>query len=160
LTIAAIAPAARGFAVEVEEMNRMPDDGTALRVLVIDDNVDGAEMLSLLLQSIGCRTAVAHDGRSGVDVASAFNPHLAFIDLEMPEMDGCAVVRLLHAKHPNRRARLICLTGKGQPEDEHLCLEAGFDAFLTKPIKAVALSGAIEDAWNAVRCGLGPPDSQ
>ena len=105
-----------------------------LRVLVIDDSVDSAESLSLLLVVMGCLTAVAFSGVQGLAAAARFDPHLAFIDLEMPGMGGCDVARHLRASNPKVTAKLICLTGRGEPDDRRTCMDAGFDDFFTKPM--------------------------
>jgi CheY-like chemotaxis protein len=120
-------------------MNEVPDEGGQIRVLVVDDNVDAAEALCALLEVMGCATAVGHDGPRGIAAACEFNPHLAFIDLEMPGMNGREVVRHLRA-NGMAAARLICLTGRAQAEDRRLCLEVGFDSFITKPMDAHALA--------------------
>ena len=112
----------------------VPRSPSNLRVLVVDDNVDGAEALCALLASMGCTTAVAFKGSQGLAMAGAFDPHLALIDLEMPDMSGCDVARQLRAGRIRSSVKLICLTGHGQPEDRRLCLDAGFDDFFTKPM--------------------------
>lgn len=109
-------------------------ESAALRVLVVDDNVDGAEALCAVLASLGCATAVAFDGAHGLATAAAFDPHLALIDLEMPDMSGCDLARRFKAGQGGSSAWLICLTGRGQSEDRRLCMEAGFDDFFTKPM--------------------------
>jgi CheY-like chemotaxis protein len=113
----------------------MPDATPPLRVLVIDDSVDNAEMLAALLAVMGCLTAVAYTGGQGLAADLAFGPQLVFIDLEMPDMGGCEVVRQLRASHARASVRCVCLTGRGRPEDRRICLEAGFDDFYTKPLK-------------------------
>ena len=114
--------------------NSMLDATPQLRVLVIDDSADNAEALSALLEVMGCATAVAHSGRDGIALFTEFDPHLAFVDLEMPEMGGCEVVVHLVAKRGEGSARFFCLTGRGHPDDRRTCMEAGFDDFFTKPI--------------------------
>ena len=108
-------------------VTQMPDV-PQLRVLVIDDTVDNAEALCILLRAMGCLTAVAFSGTQGITAAAGFDPHLAFIDLEMPGMGGCEVAGHLRASDPEGTARLICLTGRGQPDDRRTCMDAGFDA--------------------------------
>jgi DNA-binding response OmpR family regulator len=105
-----------------------------LRVLVVDDNVDGAEALCALLASMGCATAVAFDVAQGLATAARFDPDLALIDLEMPGMNGCDMARCLRVPQAHSSARLICLTGRGHAEDRRLCIDAGFDDFFTKPM--------------------------
>ena len=117
-----------------------------LRVLVVDDHVDGADAFSAILQAFGCVTSVAHNGPEALSTAATFAPHLAFIDLEMPGMNGREVVRHLRAKYANKDVRLVCLTGRGLPEDKRLCLEAGFDEFVTKPMDPTALSEMVAAA--------------
>jgi CheY-like chemotaxis protein len=124
-------------------MNQMIDAAPRLRVLVIDDNVDNAEALCALLSMMGCLTAAAFSGAQGIVAAATFDPHVAFIDLEMPGMGGCEVARHLRSGPPAGRARLICLTGRGQPEDRHICLGSGFDEFFTKPMAPESLESVV-----------------
>jgi CheY-like chemotaxis protein len=124
----------------------MPRAIPLLRVLVIDDSVDNAEALSAVLSMMGCVTAVAFSGSEGLAAAAGYDPHLAFIDLEMPGMGGCEVVRQLRADHPRGAARLICLTGRGHPEDRRMCLDAGFDDFFTKPLAPESLARVVAES--------------
>ena len=128
----------------------MPNATPQLRVLVIDDSVDNAEALSAVLTLMGCRTSVAFSGIQGIAAAAGFEPHLAFIDLEMPGMGGCEVVRRLRTGNPRRTARLICLTGRGQPDDRRICLDAGFDDFFTKPMAPESLATVVATASAAL----------
>lgn len=121
-------------------MDDMPDATRRLRVMVVDDSIDGAQALGALLELLGCATSVSFDGPGALRAAVDFNPHLAFIDLEMPGMNGFDVVRQLRTSHPDRSTWHVCLTGRGQPDDERECLEAGFDAFHRKPMQPDALS--------------------
>lgn len=118
-------------------------EGSKLRVLVVDDNIDGADSFSVILQALGCITSVAYNGPQALSNAATFDPHLAFVDLEMPGMSGREVVRLLRANHPDRDVRLVCLTGRDSPEDRRLCMEAGFHDFIAKPIAPPTLSAMI-----------------
>lgn len=127
-------------------MNAVPGGTAKLRVLVVDDSVDAAQTLSMLLEAMGCATSVAFDGRQALDAAAGFEPHLAIIDMEMPGMTGCDVVRRLRSDHPDRITWNVCLTGRGRPEDERQCLEAGFDAFQRKPMSESALSDVLRMA--------------
>jgi CheY-like chemotaxis protein len=131
----------------------MPDATSQLRVLVIDDSVDNAEALCALLAVMGCLTAVAFSGTDGIAAAPRFDPHLAFIDLEMPGMGGFDVARHLRASRPEVDAQLICLTGRGQPGDRQACLDAGFDEFYTKPMALESLAQVVDAANGALRRG-------
>jgi CheY-like chemotaxis protein len=135
-----------GIALRGATVDEMPDGTSKLRVLVVDDSIDAAQTLSMLLEAMGCATSVAFDGRQALDAAAGFEPHLAIIDLEMPGMTGCEVVRRLRSNHPDRISWNVCLTGRGRPDDERQCMEAGFDAFQRKPISDSALSDVLRMA--------------
>jgi CheY-like chemotaxis protein/nitrogen-specific signal transduction histidine kinase len=104
------------------------------RCLVIEDNVDAAESLALLLELSGHETAVAFDGAAGLETARSFRPDVVLCDIGLPGgLDGHGVARAFRADPDLRSAFLIALTGYGQEEDRRRALEAGFDAHLTKP---------------------------
>ena len=116
-----------------------------LRVLVVDDDADAAISLCDVLQTLGCKTAVAHGGMECLAIAFRFDPHLSFIDLEMPGMSGDQVVRELRAQGSPLHGKLICLTGHGHQDDRRLCLSAGFDDLVTKPMALQTLVSALAD---------------
>jgi CheY-like chemotaxis protein len=110
------------------------------RCLIIEDNVDAAESLSLLLQLIGHQAEVAYDGVEGVEKARGFRPEVVLCDIGLPgRLDGYAVARSFRADPELRSAYLIALTGYGQEEDRRRALAAGFDTHLTKPADLDAL---------------------
>ena len=111
----------------------------APRVLIVDDNHDGAEMLSLILGQRGYDTRVAHDGPAALAVAQAFQPRLAFVDIGLPVMDGYELAARLRAIPELRGIRLVALTGYGQDGDRDRSREAGFDHHLVKPLDIDAL---------------------
>ena len=128
----------------------MKNATSQLRILVIDDNAEGAEALCALLGTWGCKTAVAFDGTKGIATAASFDPHLAFIDLEMPGMGGYEVARHLRASHSNSNPKLICLAGRGQPDTRRTCIEVGFDNFFTKPMAPQKLARVVAAACAAL----------
>jgi signal transduction histidine kinase/CheY-like chemotaxis protein len=103
------------------------------RVLVVDDNVDAAQTLAAYLRMAGHRVESALDGEAALRIAEVLHPDIAFIDLNMPRMDGVEVARRLRVTPWGRGARLVALTGLGQPSDIERTREAGFDEHLTKP---------------------------
>ncbi len=103
------------------------------RVLVVDDNVDAAQTLAACLRMDGHRVESALDGEAALRIAEVLRPDVAFIDLNMPRMDGAEVARRLRVTPWGRSAHLIALTGMGQPEDLTRTREAGFDEHITKP---------------------------
>ncbi|HET9209921.1 MAG TPA: CheR family methyltransferase [Thermoanaerobaculia bacterium] len=104
------------------------------RCLVIEDNVDAAESLAMLLQLSGHEAEVAFDGATGLEKARSFHPDVVLCDIGLPGgLDGHGVARAFRADPELKPAFLIALTGYGQEEDRRRALEAGFDAHLTKP---------------------------
>lgn len=102
------------------------------RVLVVDDNSDGADMLAEALEGLGYRTVVAYDGLEALRVADDFEPHVALLDIGLPVMDGYEVGTRLRTKW--RDVKLVAITGYGQDHDRERTRLAGFQAHLTKPV--------------------------
>jgi CheY-like chemotaxis protein/nitrogen-specific signal transduction histidine kinase len=102
------------------------------RVLIAEDNSDTAEMMQMMLQLKGHDVRVAADGSEAVAIATAFEPHIAFLDIGMPRVDGYEAARRIRDLLGDR-VTLVALTGWGQDDDKRLSLEAGFDHHLTKP---------------------------
>lgn len=111
-----------------------PDAEKGLRVLVIDDNRDAAETLSMLLEAHGHDTHLAYNGRAGLEEAADFMPQAVFCDIEMPGMNGYEVAAALRRDPRHAPALLIAVTGRGAREDQRRSLDAGFDVHLTKPV--------------------------
>jgi two-component system, sensor histidine kinase len=105
------------------------------RVLVIEDNVDSAESMRMLLELAGHELEIALDGSEGVASAAKFQPDVVICDIGLPgSMDGYAVAGALRSKTELNRTFLIALTGYGQLEDQQRAKRAGFDVHLTKPV--------------------------
>jgi PAS domain S-box-containing protein len=105
------------------------------RILVVEDNADGREMLRTMLALQGHEVHEAADGPSAIGRALDVRPHVAIIDIGLPGLDGYAVARRIRAGAPSGDAiRLIALTGYGTEQDRRRATEAGFDAHLTKPV--------------------------
>jgi PAS domain S-box-containing protein len=107
---------------------------TPRRVLIVDDDRDARLTLSLLLARMDQQIAEAENGEAALDVAKNFRPEIVLCDICMPDMDGYTVARAMRADPVLKSARLVALTGYGQPEDRDQALKAGFDRHLTKPI--------------------------
>lgn len=104
------------------------------RVLVVDDNRDGADALALLLAADGYDVRTAYDGASAVAEAERFRPRVVLLDLGMPGLDGFATARQLRAVHPAASMRLVAVTGWGQDRHRRDAAAAGFDAHVVKPV--------------------------
>ena len=111
------------------------------RVLLVDDNVDAAELLALMLRSEGHHVAVAHDGVQALALADELRPEVAVLDIGLPVMDGYELATRLGERHD--RCRLIALSGYGQPSDQHRSSAAGFELHLIKPVDYATLIAAI-----------------
>lgn len=117
------------------------------RCLVIEDHVDAAESLALLLRLIGHEVEVAFDGLQGLEAARRFGPEVVLCDIGLPgALDGYATARAFRDDPELRSAYLIALTGYGQEEDRRRALEAGFDTHLTKPADLDALRRLLVEA--------------
>jgi CheY-like chemotaxis protein len=117
----------------------------ALRILVVDDNVDAAESLMMMMKLLGQDVRAAFDGASALDVASEFRPDLIFLDIGMPVMDGYAVARRLREHPGTRNARIVALTGWGQQEDRERSRKAGVDIHLVKPADPAMLERVLAE---------------
>ena len=109
------------------------------RVLIADDNRDGADSLALVVRAFGCDVRTAYDGSGAVHEAGAFHPHVVFLDLGMPGMDGLEAARRIRALPHGSELLLVAVTGWGQERDRQLTSEAGFDAHIVKPADPFAL---------------------
>jgi CheY-like chemotaxis protein len=107
---------------------------TPRRVLVVDDNVDTAESLALLLRMKGHEVAIAHDGLAALKMAGSFHPEVVLLDIGLPELDGYQVASRLRRRRQTAKALLVAMTGYGQDEDQLRAHEAGFDHHLIKPV--------------------------
>ncbi|MBI3946720.1 MAG: PAS domain S-box protein [Armatimonadetes bacterium] len=105
------------------------------RILVVDDNADGAEILGLTLEIEGHEIATATSGPEALQVATDFHPEVVLLDLGMPVMDGCEVARRFRSDPKLKGVVLVALTGYGQEEDRQRTAEAGFDYHLVKPVE-------------------------
>jgi CheY-like chemotaxis protein len=102
---------------------------------VVDDNVDAAESLALVLRRGGNEVRTAYNGPDGLEEAAAFRPTAVVLDIGLPGMDGYETARLLRARPEHQGVLLIALTGYGQDEDRRRSAEAGFDHHLVKPVE-------------------------
>ena len=118
--------------------------GGGKRVLVVDDNVDAAEALAMMLKSMGHEVQVANDGRLGVAMARTGDPDVVLLDIGMPEMDGIEAIRRLREGSSAKRMRVVAITGFGRQEDIRRSAEAGFDEHLVKPVTPELLRIAVE----------------
>ncbi|HXI67781.1 MAG TPA: ATP-binding protein, partial [Steroidobacteraceae bacterium] len=122
----------------------VPRSGPPRTVMLVDDNIDALEAMTMTLQTLGHTVVTAPDGQSAVARAASVRPDVILLDLGMPAMDGFETARRLRALPELRGAKLVALTGFGQPEDRRRTLEAGFDLHLVKPANLDALTRLLD----------------
>ena len=110
-----------------------------LRILVVDDNLDGADLLAMLLEDQGHHATVAYDGPAALDAAARILPELVFCDIGLPGMSGYDVARKLRQMPALGNATLVALTGLGSKDVQAKAKDSGFDLHLTKPLDAGAM---------------------
>jgi DNA-binding response OmpR family regulator len=115
-----------------------------MRVLVVDDNQDGADSLAAVLRLWGHEARVAYDGRTGLVIASRFKPELTLLDVEMPKVHGGDVARELR-RQPGFQGHIVAMSAN-DPEDSRLApFSSLFDAYLVKPCNFEQLQALIGD---------------
>ena len=107
---------------------------STLKVLVVDDNADAAQLLAISLRAIGFVTAIALDGPRAIEQARAFGPDVVLLDLGLPVMDGFEVALRLKSDPELRHAKLAAVTGYGQTGDRERTRAMGFDEHFVKPV--------------------------
>ena len=118
----------------------------ALRVLVVDDNIDTAAGLALLLRSWGYEVAMAHDGPSALETANAFCPHAVLLDIGLPRLSGFEVAqRLRQAPEHDGRPFLVAFSGYNRESDLRRAEEVGIDVYLVKPFDPFGLESLLAD---------------
>jgi CheY-like chemotaxis protein len=119
------------------------DDGTGARVLVVDDNVDAAVTLSMILDVDGYATQVAHSGLEAVRLAETFRPAVVFLDIGMPGMNGYEAAEAIRRLPGIDQPCLVALTGWGAEHDRARSAAAGFDHHLTKPVELATVQALL-----------------
>lgn len=132
-----------------EDATTPPDeplgDRVKRRVLVVDDNVDAASSLAMMLRIMGNEVRTAFDGQEAVEATGEFVPDVILLDIGMPRLNGYQACRRIRELYPDRNVLVIALTGWGQPEDRQRAHEAGFDSHLVKPVEPARLEKLITD---------------
>ncbi len=113
---------------------------SSLRILVVDDNRDGANSLSLMLKLMGNETRTAYDGEEAVSAAAMFRPEVILMDIGMPKLNGNEACRRIRELNWERQPFMIAQTGWGQDGDRQRTQDAGFDHHLVKPVEIAALT--------------------
>ena len=120
-----------------------PRAATSARVLVVDDNVDAAQSLAMLLQLMGYDTSAVYSGRAALEIAATYKPHAVILDIGMPGMNGHEVAQRLRESTASKSLVLIALSGFAQDDDRLRSMRTGFDAHLGKPVEPATLEALL-----------------
>ncbi|NLX08569.1 MAG: response regulator [Chloroflexi bacterium] len=119
------------------------------QILLIDDDTNLLQMVKLMLQRVGHEVQTASDGEKGIAMAADSQPDLAIIDVMMPGLSGYDVVRRMREDTRTARIPIVILTARSQPMDKHMALEAGANAFLSKPVTSQELIDRVDAVLRA-----------
>ncbi|HVY81680.1 MAG TPA: ATP-binding protein, partial [Steroidobacteraceae bacterium] len=128
---------------------RVGAEGKKLRILVVDDNVDAADSIAMLLNMEGHQTRAVNTARAALLAAPDFKPDVVLLDIGLPEMDGYEVARRLRAQNGSHRMLLVAVTGYGQPADRRRARAAGFDVHMVKPVEPATLQAFLRSVQPA-----------
>jgi len=145
-------------AVDAHAMNPetpMAEAARSLRVLIVEDNLDAAEMLDVTVSQLGHATTLAHDGATAIAVAGQFAPDVILLDIGLPVMNGYAVAQTLRAQPEFNSVHIAAVTGWGQDEDRRKAREAGFDSHFTKPLAPAAVGELLARVAQGMASGDG-----
>jgi len=112
-------------------------------VLLVEDNPDAAESVTILLELLGHHVRAVYDGVAALDAARASTPDVMLVDIGLPGMDGYEVARRVRRDPALTQVVLVALTGYGRDEDKREAMAAGFDHHLVKPVNPEALHGLV-----------------
>lgn len=129
------------------EDNSDPDASSQFRqrkILVVDDNVDGADSLAMLLEFMDYQVRTAYDGLQAVKLAENWQPDLVILDINMPVMNGYQAARQLRSMKQTPRVVLVALTAQTSLLDRASAKAAGFDVHLSKPVESERLAEVVD----------------
>jgi two-component system OmpR family response regulator len=121
--------------------------GLPRRILLVDDSVDAAEAMSMLLETLGHEVRTMHDGPSALAMVDDFAPDVVILDIGLPGMNGFELAREMRARPNTKTALMIALTGYGGESDRQKAREAGFDHHLVKPVSFAAIEKVIVNSF-------------
>ena len=138
-----------------------PGTGPALRLLLVDDSVDAATLLSMVLEADGYDVRIAHEATQALEAAAQFKPEVVLLDLGLPGMDGFQLAQEMRKLDSTAGALLVAVTGYGQAADRQRSHDAGFDYHLVKPVAVEEIHRVIESRFPKVSrvSGSGLPDA-
>jgi PAS domain S-box-containing protein len=140
---------ARSTAPAAAECETLAPAARSVTIMVVDDNVDAAQSLALILELSGYRVCLAHSGRQALSVGTREQPQVAILDIGMPDMSGYEAARRIRREAWGQRIVLFAVTGWGQQDDKNLAAAAGFDRHFTKPVDFSQLEATLTEFLGA-----------
>ncbi|MEK6336400.1 MAG: ATP-binding protein [Acidobacteriota bacterium] len=140
-------PAVSAAGAPITPIGTAQRSGPTSRVLVVDDNVDAADMLVMMLQMFGHEVKAAYTGQAALETAVEYEPDFVLLDIGLPDMNGYEVAQHLRQLEQIKNVRLIAITGYGQDADRQRSQEAGIDLHLVKPVDPKKLQEVLE-TWS------------
>lgn len=128
----------------------MPEAKRSLRVLVVDDSRDAAESFARLLQTMGCEATFITNPYLAVETARRLRAEVAFLDINMPGIDGYALARVLRRQHGWEELRIVAVTGYGSGDDRARSRRAGFDAHVVKPVSPELVESMLQTLFPGI----------
>ncbi len=141
-------PLVKASTKPIAASNNFKVNQQTLRVLVVDDNQDNADLCSLLFKRMGHQVRTAYSGPDALTLAREFSPQFVLLDIGMPEMNGYEVARQMRAAGSKERLVMVAVTGWGQEEDKSKAKAAGFDHHVTKPFNFNQLTELLAEYYN------------
>lgn len=117
----------------------------SLRILVVDDGKNAADILAMFFEMEGHVVQVAYDGLAAVGIAESFRPQLIVMDIGMPQMDGLEASRRIRRQTEGKEIIIIALSGLDQDDDKRSCAEAGINHHMAKPVRPDDLRSVIRE---------------
>jgi len=158
-TIQAEAMPGRHFDFSREEMGPFKNlsGQNALNILVAEDNPSNQKVLVEMLTRMGCRPDAVSDGKEALQILEMRSYDLIFMDVKMPEMDGIAATREIRRRWPEKGPKIVAITAYALPGDREMCLEAGMDDYVSKPVLKKELARVLK-RWQPK--GKGPENQE
>ena len=128
-----------------------------MRILVAEDNLINQRVILMMLKHFGYQAVIAANGIEALKTLEQSPFDLVLMDVQMPEMNGLEAASKICEHYPiGKRPHIIALTANAMAEDEEICLNAGMDGYLAKPIRKDLLATVLEKAHAQIRCDKSP----
>jgi CheY-like chemotaxis protein len=135
----------------ISEKQRRPVKLNHVRVLVVEDHTDAAELMRSAISRLGCEARVCQTGAEALEAASDYQPHVALLDLNLPDIDGCQVGRSLRQQPGLDKMALVAISCQAGKDDWRRSNDAGFDLHVLHPVRPDVLHSVLarveQSAW-------------